>query len=148
MSRLRVGVLVELDQGLLPGLELLVGVGVAVGAVGEHRGPVDVARHVEGGPPQLEVRSPRDLADDLPLDSAAHRHMHVRCQPPLGFDRGEVLDLEPCATAQVLHPPVHQLGEVHRIQRGAPVVIPGRVDRAPLAADDPAVGGQGQRDEH
>jgi hypothetical protein len=74
--------------------------------------------------------------------------MNMRGQPALGFDRGEVLDLEPGAAAQVLHPPVHQLGEVHRVQRGAPVVIPGRVNRHPLTAHDPAVGGNGQGDEH
>ena len=148
MRRPGVGVLVELGQGVLPGLQRVVGVRVAVGAVDKHRGPVHIQRHVEGGPPQLEVRPRRHGSDDLPFDGTPHRHMHVRCQPALWLDRGEVLHLEPRPAAQVLHPPVDQLGEVHRIQRGPPVVIPGRVHRHPLTRDDPAVGGQRQGDEH
>ena len=43
---------------VLPGLQRLMGVGVAVGAVDKHRGPVNVQRDVEGGPPQLKIRPP------------------------------------------------------------------------------------------
>jgi hypothetical protein len=56
MRRARVRVLVEVCQGALPRLQLLVGVRVAVGAVDEHRGPAHIQGYVEGGPPQLEVR--------------------------------------------------------------------------------------------
>ena len=65
----------------------------------------------------------------------------------MGFDGGEVLDLVAGAAAQVLPEPVHQLREVQRIQRRAPVVVGGRVDRDALGGDPP-VRREREGDEH
>ena len=80
----------------------------------------------------------------------APRTAACRCggEASLGLDGGEVLHLVPGAAAQVLPPPVQQPWEQQRVQRGAAVVIPGRVDRHPRTGDDLAVGGQGQGEKH
>jgi hypothetical protein len=63
--------------------------------------------------------------DDLPQvragDGAAERDVHVRGEPSLGFDCGEVLDVVAEVAAQVLDEPVEQRGEVDRVAGGAPV---------------------------
>jgi hypothetical protein len=112
------------------------------------REPVDVHVLVEGRPPDLQVGALGDRLDHLPGNRTAQGGVQVRGQAPLWFDAGEVLDLVTGSPAQVLDPPVHELGEVQRIQRRAPVVIPTRVHRDPAAGNDLAVRRQGEGDEH
>ena len=55
--------------------------------------------------------------------------MEVGGEAALALDGAEVLDLVAGAAAQVLDPPVEQLGEVQGVQGGAAVVVPGGVSR-------------------
>ena len=48
---------------------------------------------------------------------------HVRGEPALGFDGGEILQVVADEAAQVLDEPVEQRGEVQRIAGGAGVVV-------------------------
>jgi len=56
-----------------------------------------------------------DLAELGAGDGAADRDVHVRGEPPLWFDGGEVLDVVAGEAAQVLDEPVEQRGEVQRV---------------------------------
>jgi hypothetical protein len=87
------------------------------------------------------------LADDGAGDGAAHGRVQVRGEAALGLDGGEVLGPVAGAAAQVLPEPVHQLGEMQGVQRGAPVVVARGVDRCAVAPHPP-VGPQGQGQEH
>ncbi|HET6953407.1 MAG TPA: hypothetical protein VFI47_23715, partial [Acidimicrobiales bacterium] len=148
-ANLDVGVVVERVEGLVPRRQHRprVRVDVARSLVGPPRQAVHVDRLVMGRPPHLVIGRGPDLADDLAGDGPSDRGVQVRGQAALGFDGGEVLDPVARAAAQVLPEPVHQLGEVQRIQRGAPVVVGPGVDRHTLAGD-PAVAGEGEGDEH
>jgi hypothetical protein len=73
--------------------------------------------------------------------------MEVRCEPALGFDGGEVLDLVARTPAKVLDEPVDQLRKVQGVERSAPVVVPGWVDGDALGGHRP-VARQRERDEH
>jgi len=73
--------------------------------------------------------------------------MHVRGQPPLGFDGGEVLHVIAQDAAQVLGEPVEQRGEVQRIPRRLLVAVGGRVGRGAVLIHA-AVAGAGQGEEH
>jgi hypothetical protein len=53
--------------------------------------------------------------------------VEVGGQSALSFDGTEVLDLESCASPQVLDPSVLQLGEVERVQRSSSVVVRRRI---------------------
>src|SRR5690606_28136235 len=132
--RSRVGV--QGVQRLVPGGQHFTGgrVEVVTGRLvegGQVRPVVDDL--VGGRPPHLVVGRGGDLAQLGPGQGAAHGHVQVRGEAPLRFDRGEVLDVVAGHPPQVLHEPVHELGEVDRVPGGAPVVVAGRIHRGAVA---------------
>ena len=115
-------------QRLVPGGQHLAGLRVQVGGVClvPDRQPVPVeADRRRGGPPHLVVGRGDHLAQFAAGDGAADRHVHVRREPALRFDGGEVLQVIAAVAAQVLDEPVEQRGEVQRVPRGRGVVIAG-----------------------
>ena len=88
-----------------------------------------------------------DLAELGAGDGAADGDVHVRGEPPLRFDGGEVLDVVADEAAQVLDEPVEQRGEGQRVPGGVAIIVGVRVGGCSVLAD-PAVARAGQRDEH
>jgi hypothetical protein len=73
--------------------------------------------------------------------------MHVRGEPPLGFDGAEVLNLVAKVAPQILDESVEQGREMDRVPGSASVVIGGRVDRGAVI-EDAAIAVARQRKEH
>ena len=89
-----------------------------------------VVLYVAGGwPPDLVVGRGEHLAQLGAGHGAADRHVHVRGEALLRFDRGEVLEVVAEEPAQVLDQPVEQRGEVQRVTRRPLVVVSGRAGR-------------------
>jgi hypothetical protein len=72
--------------------------------------------------------------------------MHVRGEPLLRFNGGEVLHVIAQDPAQILDEPVEQRGEVQRIPGGTLVVVGVGINRCAVLAD-PAVARAGERDQ-
>ena len=137
-------------QGVVPVGQQLprVGVEVAAGGLVPYRQVVALEKDLAGGgPPDLVVGGGEDLPQLGAGDGAAHRDVHVRGQPFLRFDGGEVLHVVAQDAAQVLDEPVEQRGEVQRVPRGALVVVAVRIGRGAVLADF-AVGRAGEGEEH
>src|SRR5262249_61617455 len=99
-----------------------------------------------GWPPDLVVGGGDALAQCAAGDGTADRYVHVRGEPPLWFDGGEVLQVIAAVAAQVLDEPVDQRGEVQRVPRGRRVVVAVRIGRCPFCGDAP-VGRAGEGEE-
>ncbi len=129
-------------EGLVPGRQHLAGVRVEVGAGGlvpDRKAAALVLDGLGGGPPDLVVGRGDDLAELGPGDGAADRDVHMRGEPPLRLDRGEVLDVVADKAAQVLDEPVEQRGEVQRVPGGAGIIVAVRVGGSCLPrVDGPA----------
>ena len=67
------------------------------------------------GPPDLMVGRGEHAAKLRPGDSSAQGDVDMGSQPPLGFDRGEVLHVGAEVAAQVLDEPVEQRREGQRV---------------------------------
>ena len=134
-------------EGLVPRWEHFAGVRVEVGAgllVPDRQVPALVLDGCGGGPPDLVVGGGDDLAKLGAGDGAADCDVHVRGEPLLGFDGGEVLEVIAAEPAQVLDEPVEQRGEVQRVPGGPAVIVGVRVDRCSILADS-AIGRASQR---
>ncbi len=83
-----------------------------------------------GWPPDLVVGRGEHLAQLDAGHGAADCHVHVRGEPLLRLDRGEVLEVVADEPAQVLDQPVEQRGEVQRVAGRPLVVVAVRVGRA------------------
>ena len=84
-------------EGLVPGRQDLAGVGVEVGAgvlVPDRQVAAVVCDGLGGGPPDLVVGRGDDFAEFGAGDGAADGDVDVRGEPFLGFDGGEVLDVD------------------------------------------------------
>ena len=119
-------------EGLVPGGQDFPGGRVEVGAclLVPHGQLVAVEADDGGiGPPHLVVGRGQDPAQVGAGDRAAHGQVDVRGQPPLRFDRGEVLDVIAEEPPEVLDEPVEQRREVQRVAGRPLVVVGGRVGR-------------------
>ena len=125
-------------EGLVPGRQQLAGHRVEVAAGAPHaisgRCPPSYAHGVGAGPPDLVIGRGDHLAQVSAGDGAADRHVHVRGEPSLRLDGGEVLDVVAEVAAQVLDQPVEQRGEVQRVAGGPLVVVACRVGRGAVIA--------------
>src|SRR5262245_61519019 len=98
--------------------------------VGPHRRLRNgVDRLVMRWPPHLVVGRSRDLGEEFARQGTAHGEVSVRSQTSLEFYSSGVLGGPAGSAADVLPPPIQQLGEMDGIECRAAVVIGTRVHR-------------------
>jgi hypothetical protein len=134
---------VPLDKGL-PGVRVYKGL---VPGIPDRQVITAVDQLVMCWPPHLVVGRLGDLPDDFVRDRPAQGRVQVRGGAFLGFDGGEVLDVPPDDSPEVLTPPVDERGEVHGVACRPSVVIRRHVDWCAVVTHA-AVGVAGEGDEH